>query len=102
MAQGVLLGEEYSTSYKVEGEWRPDGTEHLEIRGFYDMKSGARVSFSGIANGTRKADGSMVFKGGACFYAPPGKLARLNEMAVVWEAEVDAGGFVLTKGWEWK
>jgi hypothetical protein len=31
----------------------------------------------------------LIYGGAVCYSCPPGKFARLNEIAVVWEGEVD-------------
>ncbi len=100
--KGRFLGEEFSYKYTVEGETKLDGTEHIKIRGFSTMKDGTTLLFSGIANGIRRQDSSMVFRGAACYDCPPGKYAMFNGIAVALEGEVDPGGFIHSKGWEWK
>jgi len=100
--QGMFLGEEISATWTVEGEFRPDGTGHNEFRGFYTSKSGAMGQYVGMGNGITKPDGSMIYRGVVCYSNPPGKFAKLNGIAVIWEVEMDKEGNFHNKGWEWK
>jgi hypothetical protein len=100
--QGLVEGEEFSATWTGETEIRPDGTGHVEFHGFYSTKSGAVGRYTGIGNGIHGSDGSASYRGTACYSSPPGKYARLNGIAVVFETEHDRDGNVLNKGWEWK
>ncbi len=102
MEQGRVLGEEFTSTYTAQTEMRPDGTMYNEFRGFYTTKSGVMGRFTGMGNGVMRPDGSQVWRGAACFSNPPGKYAKFNGMAVVWETEVDKEGNIHNKGWEWK
>ncbi len=102
MAQGMLLGEETSATRTIEAEIRPDGTGYGEFRGFFTTKSGAMGQFKGMGNGVVRPDGSSTWRGVVCYSNPPGKFARFNGIALVWESEVDKEGNMHTKGWEWK
>ena len=102
MMQGMVLGEEFSATWTNESERRPDGTGYTEFRGFFSTKSGAMGQYLGNGNGINKPDGSSIYRGAVCFSCPPGKYARFNGMAVVYEAETDKEGNMHNKGWEWK
>ncbi len=99
---GTFLGEMFSGTYAIEGNVRPDGTGFIETHGFISTEGGYPVQFTGITNGRTYRDGHTVLRGANCFCCPSGKFAHLNEMAVIWEAEVDDEGNVRSKGWEWK
>ncbi len=99
---GVLFGEAFSDTYELQVEHRPDGTGFVELHGSLTTDSGVTIDYSGIGNGKRREDGSMIYNGAACHGCPSGKFARLNGMAVAWEMEVDSGGYFRGKGWEWK
>ncbi len=100
--QGVLFGEEFSATYELQVEHRPDGTGFVELHGSMIMDSGVTIDYSGIGNGRRRQDGTMIYNGAACHICPPGKFGMLNGIAVVWEMEVDPAGYFQGKGWEWK
>ena len=100
--QGVVYGEEYSTTYTAEVGYRPDGTGYIEFRGFYTTKSGLMGKFTGMGNGIVRPDGTSTWRGSVCYSNPPGNHAKLNGIAVVWEVELDKDGNDHNKGWEWK
>ncbi len=97
-----LLGEEFSSTYTAEGRHRPDGTGFVKINGSMTTQDGMTIGYLGIGNGERGEDGSWVYKGAVCYFCAPGRFAKLNGIAVVWEMEVDAGGNFHGRGWEWK
>jgi hypothetical protein len=100
--QGMFLGEEFSCTYTMVMEIRPDGTGFMEFHGFYTTKGGVMGKYKGMGNGMSREDGTSIMRGSVCFFSPPGKYARLNGIAVVWEAETDKEGIIHGKGWEWK
>ena len=102
MMQGMLLGEEFSATWTGEGEHRPDGTVHNEFHGFWTTKSGAMGGYVGMGNGISHPDGSYVGRGVLCLANAPGKYAKFNGIAVVYEVEQDKDGNFHNKGWEWK
>lgn len=100
--QGTLLGEEFSTIWTNEAEVRPDGTVYIEFRGFTTTKGGATGPYKGSGNGIMRHDGSGSYRGVLCSSNPPGKYAKFNGIALVFEAEADKDGNLHNKGWEWK
>ena len=99
---GLLLGEKFSGEYTIEGRVRPEGTAHVKIQGFILIENTPMIQVTGVANGITKPDGHTLLKGANCYTYASGKFARLNEMAVMWEAEVDEEGNISSRGWEWK
>jgi hypothetical protein len=99
---GLLLGEKFSGEYTIEGRVRPEGTVHIDINGFILTEGAPLIQMVGIANGTTKPDGRTILRGANCYTSASGKFARLNEMAVMWIAEVDEEGNISSRGWEWK
>lgn len=102
MMQGTMLGEKFSATWSGEGDVRPDGTGYFEFWGFFMTESGAMGKYKGNGNGIHRPDGSMTYRGAVCYANPPGKFAKLNGTAVVYEIEVDKDGNFHNKGWEWK
>lgn len=101
-AKGKFYGEDVTATFTGETELRPDGTGYMEVRGFFTTASGAMGRFKGVGNVVIKPDGTRVSTGAICYTMPPGKYAKLNGMAVVWEVEVDKEGNFTNNGWEWK
>ncbi len=99
---GLLLGEKFSGTYTIEGKVRPDGTGFVETRGFISTRDGYPIQLTGIANGRTEPNGITVLRGANCYSCPTGKFAKLNEIVVMWKAEVDEGGNIKSVGWEWK
>jgi hypothetical protein len=99
---GLLLGEKFSGEYTIEGRVRPEGTAHIEIDGFILTEDAPLIQMIGIANGITKPDGRTILRGANCYSFASGKFARLNEIAVMWIAEVDEEGNINSRGWEWK
>jgi hypothetical protein len=102
MVGGLFLGEEFSSTFTWETEFRPDGSGYGEIRGFFNTKNGVMGRYKGNGNGYVKPDGGQVHNGALCYSNPPGKFGELNKMAVVYEVNIDGEGNFLSKGWEWK
>ncbi len=98
----TALGLEFSDIVTIELKHRKDGTVFASVGGEFTTESGENVHRSGIANGMRMPDGSYVLRGVACLSCPPGRFARLNGIAIIWEANVTNGGTYQFKGWEWK
>ncbi len=99
---GLLLGEKFSGEYSIEGRVRPEGTAHVEIKGLIFTEDVPLIQMVGIANGITKPDGRTVLRGASCYSSALGKLARLNEIVVMWMAELDKEGNINSRGWEWK
>ncbi len=99
---GKFLKEEFSATYSLEAEYRSDGTGTGELNGSFTTKCGVKIAFTGIGNSVRGSDGSVMVRGASCFSCPPGRFAYLNGISVLWEADVDAGGSIQGRGWEWK
>ncbi len=100
--RGRFLREEFSAIYYPVGEIRPDGTAYVELSGEFSVKREETMRNSAIGSGRIRPDGSMIHKGRACYYGPPGKFARLNGIAVAGELETGDAGNVRGRGWEWK
>jgi hypothetical protein len=100
--KGTFLGEEFTTTYTCETGLRPDGTGWVEWWGFFNTKGGSGGRYTGNGNGVFKSEGGSVWRGDMCFSNPPGKYARLNGIAVIFENEFDKEGNHHMKAWEWK
>lgn len=102
MVGGSFLGEMFSSTFSWESRFRPDGTGHGEIRGFYNTQSGVAGKYTGNGNGCILPDGGQLHRGALCYDNPPGKFAELNKIAVVYEVSIDKDGNFTSKGWAWR
>lgn len=102
LLQGMILGEEFSSTFSYYSEMRPDGTGYGGVRCFYRTKSGSMGRFIGNGNSINNPDGSSIIRGALCYSNPPGKYAKLNGIAVAYEFNADKDGNLNSKGWEWK
>jgi hypothetical protein len=100
--EGLFLEEEFQGTWTSETEIRPDRTAYHVLHGFFTTKSGEMGRYTGMGNGTLGPDGTSVWRGFMCFTNPPGKYAKLNGIAAIWEVEADKEGILHNKGWEWK
>lgn len=98
----LVYGEETLATWTSESEPRPDGTSFMEFWGSFVTKGGNMGKYAGTGNFINHPDGSSVGRGCVCYSNPPGKFAKLNGIAVVWEFQMDKDGNFHNKGWEWK
>ena len=79
------------------------GVLHGWGNGVVMSSEGDVASYTGEAIGKINSSGTVLWRG-SLFYKPSsnGKLASLNILVVVLEAEVDAEGNFSEKTWEWK
>jgi hypothetical protein len=102
MVGGIFLGEQFSSTFSWETRFRPDGSGHGQIRGFFNTPSGVVGKYTGNGNGHMLPDGGQVHRGALCYENPPGKFGDLNKIAVVYEVDIDREGNFTSKGWAWK
>jgi hypothetical protein len=99
---GKILGNEYNGITTYWAESRPDGSLYGEGEGVFLLQDGGNVTLKGAGVGTIKAGGAVSYRGAVFFGASSPKLSRLNNVAAVFEFEVDASGNTHSKFWEWK
>jgi hypothetical protein len=96
--EATMMGTYWSTV-------RPDGTLYGECpkQGIIMTKDGETGAWSGAGVGKFTGHGSAVsFRGAIYFQIASQKLAHLNEIAVLYEWEIDEHGNAQTPFWEWK
>lgn len=81
---------------------RPDGSLYGEGQGILTTQDGEMATWKGQGVGRFLPGGSVSYRGAVYYNTSSPKLARLNTVAVVFEFDVDPGGNIRTKGWEWK
>lgn len=102
-ATGNLAGSQVRVMLTYMGKSVSIGVLHGWGNGIVMSKEGDVVSYTGEAIGKIDSSGTVRWRG-SLFYksSSNGKLASLNNLVVVLEAEVDAEGNFSEKTWEWK
>jgi len=81
---------------------RPDSSISGEGQGGYFTGDGEMIAWKGSGAGKFKDRGAVSYRGMIYYRTASQKLARLNNMAVAFEYEVDPEGKTSSKMWEWK
>jgi hypothetical protein len=102
-ATGNLAGSQVRVMLTYMGKSVSIGVLHGWGNGVVMSKDGDVASYTGEAIGKIDSSGTVRWRG-SLFYksSSNGKLASLNNLVVVLEAEVDAEGNFSEKTWEWK
>ncbi|MFQ5929853.1 MAG: hypothetical protein ACE5MK_09140 [Acidobacteriota bacterium] len=102
-AFGQLLGAETSDIGTYCAILRPDGSLYGEGQGITTTKDGETATWKGQGVGKPTGQGSAASWRGAIYYQTSSQeLAHLNEIAALFEYEVDEKGNTQAKLWEWK
>lgn len=99
---GTILGVGEKTTGTYTSMIRPDGTLFGEGQAVVMGNNGEMATWIGQGIGTIKKDGSVSYRGAIYYQTSAAKWARLNNVAVVFEYEVDALGNTHAQTWEWK
>lgn len=81
---------------------RPDGSLYGEGQGGMATPEGDLITWKGSGVGKLGAGGAVSYRGMLFYRTASQKLARLNNMCVAFEYEVDPAGNTTSKVWEWK
>jgi|RhiMetdeSRZDD1v2_1073273.scaffolds.fasta_scaffold50253_6 hypothetical protein len=101
-ATGTLLGVNHTSIVTYASHIRPDGTVYGAGEGLIMGAGGEQATLIGSGVGTLKKDGSISYRGAVYYNSASQKWARLNNVAAVFEYEVDAQGNTHSQIWEWK
>jgi len=101
-AAGSIYGVAATDTGTYVSTMRPDGTLHGEGQGVMMGKGGESATWTGQGVGTMKKDGSISYRGACCYQSAAPAWAKLNQIAGVFEYEVDAQGHTKGQLWEWK
>lgn len=102
-ANGTILGIHVTDMGTYTAVTRPDGTLFGQGQGAVMTEDGEVATWKGQGAGKFLGRGTAVGWRGAIYYETTSKkLSRLNGIAVVYEYEVDEGGKVQSKIFEWK
>ena len=101
-ATGTLFGVGHTTTGTYWSALRPDGTVYGEGQGIAMGKEGEMGTWVGAGVGTLKKDGSVSYRGAIFYSSSTPKWSRLNNVAAIFEYEVDPQGATRAQLWEWK
>lgn len=99
---GKMLGVATNGFGTYKASVGPGGALYGEGEGAMVTQKGDMVTWKGSARGKLKQDGGISYRGVLYFQTASKKFAELNEIATVFEYEVDPEGKTLSKIWEWK
>jgi len=102
---GTLLGIEATMMGTFWSTVRADGLLYGEcpMQGILLTRDGAVGTWTAAGVGRFTGQGAAVtFRGAIYFQTAPQPLARLTQVAVLYEREIDAQGNARTPFWEWK
>ena len=100
--RGQVLGMEVMNTGTVEIFERVPGQIYGSGRGIAQTADGEGAIWNGHGVGRMSGDGMATTFAFSIAFQAGGKFARLNEVLVVGEQEIDAEGNVTTRLWEWK
>jgi hypothetical protein len=101
-ATGTLAGVNHTSIVTYSSHIRPDGTIYGAGEGLIMGAGGEQATLVGSGVGTLKKDGGISYRGAVFYNSASSKWARLNNVAAVFEYEVDAQGNTRAQIWEWK
>lgn len=99
---GKMLGVSASGFGTYTSVVRPDGSIFGEGQGGLFTTDGEMIAWKGSGLGKFKDRGAVSYRGAVYYRTASQKLARLNNVAAVFEYEVDPEGKTSSKMWEWK
>src|SRR5712692_2168206 len=91
-ATGTLAGVNHTSTVTYASHMRPDGTIFGAGEGLIMGAGGEQATLVGSGVGTLKKDGAVSYRGAVYYNSASPKWARLNNVAAVFEYEVDAQG----------
>ena len=101
-ANGTLLGVNGTTTATYSSVMRPDGTLYGEGQGIVMGNDGDMATWIGQGVGTIKKGGAVSYRGAVYYQSASPRWLRLNNVAAIFEYEVDAQGNTQSQLWEWK
>jgi hypothetical protein len=99
---GKLLGVDATETATYWAAVRPDGTLYGEGQGVAMGQGGDMATWIGQGIGTFGKAGAVSFRGAVYYQSSSPKWSRLNNVAAIFEYEVDGQGNCHSKLWEWK
>jgi len=99
---GTLCGVSVDTTVTYVGTMRPNGTIAGQGTGIVTTADGGNATFRGTGVGHFVRPGATSWRGALFYETATAELARLNEIAVLFEYEVDDSGKSEGHLFEWK
>ncbi len=100
---GKILGMDFNNTGTLQSVPKSEGVLYFEGQGVVTTQDGDMASWNTQGVGRPTGPGmAATLRGTVFFQTSSNKLARLNSMCVVVEAEVDGSGNLSAKLWEWK
>lgn len=99
---GKLLGMDMMEVGTYWSESRPDGSLYGEGQGVIVGADGDSATWKGAGAGRFTGGGAVSYRGAVYFTTTSPKLARLSNVATIFEFDVDAEGNTHARLWEWK
>jgi hypothetical protein len=92
----------HTTIGTYQATMRPDGTLYGEGQGVVMTSDGGAATWKGSGLGKFGSGGAVSYRGAFYYQTTAPNLQRLNEVAAVFEYEVDGDGNTIGRLWEWK
>ncbi len=101
-ASGSLYGVAVTNMGTYVSAVRPDGNLYGEGQGVVMTADGGAATWKGQGVGKFGPGGSVSFRGSLYFQTAHEPLLRLNDVAAIFEYDIDAEGNTVDRTWEWK
>jgi hypothetical protein len=101
-AKGKILGEEVTFIATTWSKERLQGGMFTKGHGIMMTKSGGKATLQGSGISVPKSGPGWSIRGARYLQTSVPSLARLNNVALVFEIELDPDGTYHDKMWEWK
>lgn len=101
-ASGTLHGVAHTTIATYVAVIRPDGNLYGEGQGVVMTADGGAATWKGGGIGKFGPGGSISYRGAIYYQTTHEPLLRLNDVAAIFEYEVDGEGNTVGRIWEWK
>ena len=101
-ASGSLYGVSHMTIGTYQATMRPDGTLYGEGQGVVMASDGGAATWKGSGLGKIGVGSAVSYRGAIYYQTAAPNLLRLNEVAAVFEYEVDGDGNTIGRVWEWE
>jgi hypothetical protein len=101
-ASGSLYGVSHTTIGTYHATMRPDGNLYGEGQGVIMTSDGGSATWKGSGLGKLGVGGAVSYRGAIYYQTTAPTLLGLNEVAAVFEYEVDGDGNTIGRIWEWK
>ena len=100
---GLIFGEPYMCDARIDAQYRPDKSCHIEMEATVTMvMTQTVILLKALGSGMLFEDGSQAWRGVFCGSFPPGKLEVLNRCPIPFLISASPDHIFTLKMWEWK